>query len=806
MTTHNQHLKKSTLKVSTLMAAIIASSSAAWHSTTAAQALMLQEITVTAQKRVESLQDVPLSVSVLSGEKLNDAGIANLQDLSAFVPNFTINQTGISTTISIRGISSGINQGFEQSVGTYVDGIHYGRAQLARAPLFDLERVEVLRGPQSILFGKNSVAGAVNITTAKPSDEFESSITALYSPDHGEKDFRFVASGALSETLGARLAILQRTFDGYYENTISGQDEADSEEQVLRGTLDWQATDNLRATLKLEHASFDVNGRNIEVINDTAGETGFGFSTIYGGITGGGTLDATQDFKRQANGDTSENETDNFVLTVEYLLGENTLTSITGFSAYDYDELCDCDYTGANTFTLGLQEEYDQWSQELRIVSPVGDNFEYIGGLFYQTSDLSFKDNFLVPQGSALGGLSTSLIGYDNQRTFEQDADIWSVFIQGTWNITDRARLTLGGRYTDESKSASRALVTSTTGPNPITPLGIPALAFAENALRAEPHAISGDRDETAFTPLANFQFDINEDMMVYATYTTGFKSGGFDVRSNASPDPSVGIPLALTTLAGEDPSPVGVFEFEEEEATSYEFGAKMTMLDGAAELNVAVYRTDYEDLQVSIFDGGLGFNVGNAAEAKVEGVELDGRWRAAEWLTLSGSAAYLDFEFEDYANGECYFRQEQQEPSTVTSTDPTTCSFSGERQVYTPEWTASAAADFVFPINGSLEFKATIDLNYYDDYLVSPSLDPRIEQDAFTKVGARLAVAATNGDWEVALIGKNLTDEVVTTYAAEIPASSTLVAGATGGQQGLAYYGFFDRPRSIALQGTYNF
>jgi outer membrane receptor protein involved in Fe transport len=216
------------------------------------------------------------------------------------------------------------------------------------------------------------------------------------------------------------------------------------------------------------------------------------------------------------------------------------------------------------------------------------------------------------------------------------------------------------------------------------------------------------------------------------------------------------------------------------------------------------VYRTDYEDLQVSIFDGGLGFNVGNAAEAKVEGVELDGRWRAAEWLTLSGSAAYLDVEFEDYDNGECYFRQEQLEPSTVTS--PTTCSFSGERQVYTPEWTASAAADFVFPISGSLEFKATIDLNYYDDYLVSPSLDPRIEQDAFTKVGSRIAVAATNGDWEIALIGKNLTDEVVTTYAAEIPASSTLVAGATGGQQGLAYYGFFDRPRSVALQGTSNF
>lgn len=792
-------------KLSALVTAVIAASSFVSHSTFAADALMLQEVIVTAQKRTESLQDVPISVNVMDGEKINDSGIANLEDLANFVPNFTINQTGISTTVSIRGISSGNNQGFEQSVGMYFDGIYYGRAQLARAPLFDLARVEVLRGPQSILFGKNSIAGAVNVTTAQPTDEFEASVTLLYEPNHGERDGRFVVSGPLTDSLAGRLAVLTRTFDGYYENSLTGEDEPDKEEQVVRATLAWQATDDFKATLKLEKSSFDVKGRNIEIIGDTAAETGFGFSTIYPAITGGGTLDSRQDFKRQANGDTSNNDTENVALTFEYFLGENTLTAVTGYSAYEYDELCDCDFTGANTFTLGLKEDFDQFSQEIRITSPTGNTFEYIAGVFYQTSDLTFSDDFKVPNISALTGLSPSLAGYNTIKSFDQDSDLWSVFLQGTWNINDRTRLTLGGRFTDESKSANRSAASTTTGPNAVVLAGVTQLQLAENFLRAEEHQLSGDRDESAFTPLANIQFDLNEDVMLYATYTTGFKSGGFDVRSNASPDVNVGVPAAVTTALAQPPSPVGVFEFEEEEAESIEIGAKMTMLDGSAEINIAAYRTDYDDLQVSIFDGGLGFNVGNAAKAKVQGAELDGRWRATEALTVSGSLAYLDFEFEDYDNGECYFRQEELEPNTVTNAVLGTCSFDGKRQVYTPEWTASIAADYVIPLGNDHEFIANINFNYYDDYLVAPSLDPRVSQDAFTKIGARLAIADIDGVWEVALIGKNLTDEAVSTFAAEIPASENLVDRITGGE-GLAYYSFFDRPRSVALQVRVNF
>lgn len=768
--------------------------------------LALEEVIVTAQKRAQSLQDVPISVNAFSGDKIAEAGVTDLENLSSFVPNFSINQTGISTTIQIRGISSGNNQGFEQSVGMYVDGIYYGRAQLARAPLFDVERVEVLRGPQSILFGKNSIAGAVSTTTAKPTDEFSTSISFLYEPDHGETDAQFVVSGPLSDTFGARLAVQKRSLDGYIENTTLNKDEPNKEDEVIRATLEWAPTDRFNATLKLEKSTFDVKGRNMETFLDTAGETGFGLSTIYPALTGGDTLDFTQDFKRQANGDTSDNETENIVLTMEYGLGDHTLASVTGYNAYEYDELCDCEYTGANIFTLGLDEDFDQVSQEFRIVSPVGETVEYIAGVFYQKSNLFFHDDFNIPTTSPLTALSAALAGYNTQRNFDQDTDLWSVFAQTTWHLNDSVRLTLGGRYTDENKDATREQFSSTTGPNPDVIPGVPLLSLAENTLRTEPNSVAGSRGESAFTPLANIQVDVADNVMVYATYTTAFKSGGFDVRSNASPDPSVGVPAAITTALGQPPSPVGIFEFEEEEATSIELGMKMTMLDDAAELNIAAYRTNYEDLQVSIFDGGLGFNVGNAAEATVQGFELDGRWRVAENLTLSGSLGYLDFEFDDYDNGECYFLQETTDPASVTNAALGTCSFDGQRQAYTPEWTSSISADFFQPMGDSLEFRAVLDLNYSDDYIASPSLDPRVKQDAFTKVGLRLALSSIDELWEAALIGRNLTDESILTYGTEIPTTSTLVSGATGGQQGAAYYGFFDRPRSVAIQASLRF
>jgi outer membrane receptor protein involved in Fe transport len=280
---------------------------------------------------------------------------------------------------------------------------------------------------------------------------------------------------------------------------------------------------------------------------------------------------------------------------------------------------------------------------------------------------------------------------------------------------------------------------------------------------------------------------------MVYASYVEGFKSSGFDNRSNADPDPAV-------VVTGTSPAAVGAWEFDKEEATSYELGMKASIGD-VAEVNAAIFYTEYEDLQTSVFDGGVGFNVANAAGAEVKGLEVDGRWMISENFTLSGSLGYLDFEFKDFDVAQCWFGQSVLQPESVTNALLQQCDASGERKEYTPEWKGVITGDFYYPIGDALELRAQVDLQYSDEYLWSPQLDPRTMQDAYTKVNARIALAQSDDQWEVALIGNNLTDEETIDYGG----TGVLASTATGGT-GNAYYVFSSRPRYFALQGTYRF
>ncbi|MBR9909085.1 MAG: TonB-dependent receptor [Gammaproteobacteria bacterium] len=768
-----------------------------------AETYMLEEVIVTAQKREEGLMEVPISINAVSGEKMDDAGITNLEGMTAYVPNLTMNQTGIGTIIAIRGISSGINQGFEQSVGQYVDGVYYGRAQLARAPFMDLARVEVLRGPQSILFGKNSIAGAIGMHTAKPTDEFEGSLSALYEPDHGETDLRLILSGPLSETLAGRLAVLDRSIDGYYQNTTLGRDESDEEERVIRGRLRWTPNDDLEVNVKVEDGSFDTKGRFLEVVNP-AGP--LPYSTVLAALTGGAyVLETDQDFRRQSNGDSSINDTENVTLKIDYMIGDFQWTSVTGYNAYEYAEVCDCDYVGASVFQATSGEEFDQFSQELRITSPAGKTLEYIAGVYYQSSDLSFRDSLNIPTDSVLlpafagtlGQLGISnpaiILNSSSKRNFKQQTDLWSMFAQVTWNISDATRLTFGGRYTDESKQASRRQF-HVDSSGVVQPAGTVTdeLNVIYGLFRLEPYdKVSGQRSETAFTPLVTLQHHLNDDVMLYATYTTGFKSGGFDVRSNAHPDPAV-----VNALRAFTTNLVGVFEFEEEEAESIELGGKFTLAGGAAELNAAIFRTEYTDLQTSQFDGAIGFNVTNAGAATSQGLELDGRWRLTQGLTLSGSFAYLDFEYDKFPNAECFFGQAPNSPMA-----PFLCDVSGQRREYTPEYQASLSAEYIHPVGADLELTTAFDLIYSDDYFASATLDPNLVQESFTKVNARIGIGANDGKWDLALVGKNLTDEEVVSFGNTTPLATTLTQG-----NGAVYYAFYDRPRSIALQARLRF
>lgn len=798
-------------KLTALSIAIAASfglSAQAQDQDQAQNAPALEEILVTAQKREQNLLDVPISVNALAGEKIDDTGITGIERMADYIPSLNMTQTGIGTTISIRGISSGVNQGFEQSAAQFVDGVHFGRAQLSRAPFLDIERVEVLRGPQSILFGKNSTAGAISITSARPTDEFFAKVTGLYEPEHSEQDLRAVISGPLTDQLSGRLAVLDRSIDGHYHNTTTGQDETREEDQVVRGTLLWQPNSQWDVTLKLEDGSFDQNGRNLEVVNpvELPVEGAVPYSAVLSQLTGGAyTLDTTQDFNRQSNGDFSYNNTRNAMLEVETELGEHSLTSVTGYTTYDYEELCDCDFVGLPMFNILSKEDYSQVSQEIRIASPESGPFSYLGGLFYQSSELDFDDEIRVPSDSLLpvalqqqvGEGAMLLRGTASQRDFRQDSDIAAVFFQGTWELTRDLRLILGGRYTDEEKTASRRQYHTVTDPDSGAtverPVGTPQDPYngLYGLFNIEPYeALSRTRSESDFTPSVTLQYDLNGTDMVYASYTTGFKSGGFDVRSNAHPDPTVN-----NAVNGSSGSPVpitGVFEFEDEEVKNYEVGGKFNLADGRVELNAALFHTDFQDLQTSQFDGAFSFNVTNAAEATVQGLELDGRWMATESLMLSGGFAWLDFEYDDFPTAQCYFGQ---------APGQTQCDASGETREFTPELQGNLSANHTTTLSGGLTLSSTLDLIYSDEYLSAPTLDPRMVQDSYVKVNARLALSGQDDRWEVALIGKNLTDEAIVSYSNGLPVATVLTGGTGSG-----YYAFYERPRSVALQGTLRF
>lgn len=763
----------------------------------AEQLNILEEVVVTARKRTENLQDVPVSINAVSGDKLREAAINKVEDLSSYVPNLTMSETGIGTNIFIRGIGSGINQGFEQSVGMYVDGVYYGRAQLARAPFLDLASIEVLRGPQGVLFGKNSIAGAINMTTARPTDAFEGVASALYEPELDERKLNLVVSGPLTDQLRGRVAMESRAMDGYVKNLTLDRDEPKRDEWTVRTTLDYLISERLDVVLKYERGSFDVKGRQIEILDDHpnllgpadlggAGAliAGLSYAEILEFLQGpafdAGTRNTWLDGKRSSNGDYSNNDTHNMTFTLNYEWGTHTLTAITAAMSYEFDEVCDCDFTGAPVISVRSEEEYEQLSQEIRLLSPPGGKLDYIVGLFYQWSDLDFRDTTTVPQETAIGIIAPYVIGIRVPRDFYQDSRLWAVFGQLNWHITQQLSLAFGARLTDEEKEGGRRLGPYTTLDGGALANPAATITEVEEYFQAEIHSLQDERNDTQLTPSFSIQYHINDAIMTYLSAAQGFKSGGYDARSNTPPGSTVW---------------EGSFEYDEEKALNIELGSKIRFANGRADLNIALFRTEYDDLQVSIFDGTLGFNVGNAGEAITQGMELDGRWLLASNLILSGSLAYLDFEFQKFEQGQCYFG----ETPTATIGDTQYCDRKGATNQYVADWSGNLGLEHSHAL-GALLLITTVDLLYSDDYYTTPNLDPSdaVIQDAFVKVNLRIAL--TNGaDWELALLGKNLTDEETVRYAADTPL-------AVGTLKAAGHYGFPTEPRTISLQGTYRF
>ncbi|MEM1114642.1 MAG: TonB-dependent receptor [Pseudomonadota bacterium] len=758
--------------------------------TLAQEALRLEEVVVTAQKRTESLQDVPIAVSVVSGEQLESADLRSLQSLAEYVPNFYQVATPTSNVVYIRGIGSGTNAGFEQSVGTFLDGSYLGRARQTLAPMFDLERVEVLKGPQSILFGKNTVAGAVSITSNRPDYETSARALAQYGTEE-EWQIQGHVNGPLGDSVAARLSVYGAGIDGWVENEFDGADGPDTEDLALRLGITFDPSDTLSGYFKYQWSERTQTNAPYEIFQKSQQLDPATGQLVPQHLTD---IDARQNYKTDfgnsgALGDnTTETELvmDNVLLQLDFSLGEHTLSSITGYTDYDYDTQSDLDFTAANLINVrpGGFENFDQLSQELRLVSPVGERFDYIAGLYWQKAnvdidqDIGFQLSTLVP--------AAGLVGADGYRetVFEQEAETWSGFFQGNVYLSPAWSVKFGLRYTYEEKTLDRLMGVRDFNDQLMNPVALASVW--RDRLNTVPYNVRRERDEDDWTPMLALEWRATDDIMTYVSASKGFKGGGYDSTHSNGAD-------------------IDALEYEPESAVSLEVGSKMTLADGRGSLNIAIFQTEFEDLQVSTFDGFVGFAVTNAAEATSRGVELDGRFLVTADLALSASLAWLDYEYDEYEGAPCTNSQLGQQIVDTGGSAGCVNDLSGQTINYAPEWSAAISGTWTLHPSESLDVDLTLDANYRDDFFMSADLDENTVQDAYWRINARIALVSSDGRWELALIGKNLTDEATYSASTIIPFGSSNTPAFNIPDFEGTYFGIVDRPRSVAVQFSYS-
>ena len=736
----------------------------------------MELIVVTAQKRVQTLQDVPLSVSVFSGDKIDKEATANLEEVSFSIPNLTINESGISTNLFIRGVGSGVNLGFEQTVGTYIDGVYYGRARSARSSFLDIQRIEVLKGPQDTLFGKNAIAGALNITTRQPSYDLEGYVEVNSEPEFDGLGFKGAISVPISDELTTRFAFMKHVEDGWIYNTNTNQTERQKEDLIFRTTLLWEPNDDIAMTIKAEYGKLDAVGRTVVVSQYPDTLPLYAFAKNTDPDFGDG-LNQTKSMGSATGSfmglESSDNETNLLSMNLNIEFDSGTLTSLSAYNFYEFNDQADVDYLPIDLIHLSSFQENTQLSQEVRFTSNTLDNFNYIIGLYYQHSDLNSLRNTDI-NGNLIGQ------GYSGRRsnTFEQESTNQAIFGQGNYEFNSNWTVNFGARLSKSKKTLFKKLYIAELMSNQLN-TDPRANFIVKNVLNIVPHQFSTEstrngalidfdpvREETNVSPSLSIQYFHESDAMLYASISKGFKGGGFD-EDNSPGDPDNE-------------------EYESEDVIAYEIGSKMTLFDQLS-VNLSIFRSEYDNIQVSTYDGQSGFNVGNAAQSISQGVELDGRWYINEQWQINYALAYLDAYYDSYAEGQCT-------SAATNCNDARFQDLSGKPLQFSPKWNGNINVQFEQTLQKNWLVVANVTLLYSDEYQVPGDLDPILAQDAFSKINARIQFGDYDQSWYISIIGKNLTDEITSSWGNDIPLSP-------GG-----FFQHVDPPRSVELALNWKF
>jgi len=689
---------------------------------------VLEEVIVTAQKRAENIQEVPISITAFSGEFLEENGIQRVSQVAHITPNFSIagSTQPSNSRIQIRGIGAAGNNAIEPSVGVFIDGVYYPRPGSTIGLLKDISSFEVLRGPQGTLFGRNTVAGAMNITTRNPSQETEGAIELGY----GAYDLYEVGgsfNAALSDSVAGRIAFMYADRDGYGDNLLTGEEYGARDDLVVRGKLQFEVSDQLSVLVTADHAKINAEGIGSEVLNATSNPV---FEARNAALYGASPVtDDSYDWKvNQVVNDDHEDEQSGVSVDINYEFANGTqLRSITAARTWEAT-YTDGDVNIARELIPGTTDyDNETLSQELQLTSPGGETVDWLAGVYYYEEEYDIDlvrdagEAFCAPTIAAIAGPqfgAICLAGPQEGATtnaFTQELESLAVFGQATWNVNDALSTTLGLRWTDDEKDGDYVAVVN----------NLAAGLFAANE-----NAVGMERNDSKTTWFGNVSWNASDDLMLFATASTGYKSGGFNSQSGGS------VPLGDRRI------------FSPEETTNYELGVKSTLLDGTMTANATLYRMDIDDFQDRAFDG-LSFVVLNAGEVRQQGIEVDINWVPIEPLRIVAGMGYLDSEYLS-------FRTAPGLPGGPPQ------DLTGERRNFSPEWQTSVTADWTQPLGNGLQWFVGTSWSWLDEQNVGTSCnnDPQAMQDAYSIVNARLGLRSAAGDWEIALFGNNLTEE----------------------------------------------
>jgi outer membrane receptor protein involved in Fe transport len=724
------------------------------------------EIIVTARRRNESLLDVPVAVTALGTADLNRYAATDLSKIGQLVPQVQIVRSGAGTggSFTIRGVgSSAGDAGIEQTVSVNIDGIQISRGRAVLQSFFDVQQVEVLKGPQALFFGKNSPGGVISVRTAGPTATFQGYGRAGYEFEANERFVEGAVGGPIGETLGVRLAARASGIDGWVRNNApdranplepnfplraGNSPQPGGESYAGRLTMTWDPTDAFDLTAKLFANYSKDNAESIaEVVcaNPNALPTTLGIPDTFGDCRLDGVRSSTNAPVNEAllgpwpGAPRDGKHFAKFVglygsLTGNYRMGSATITSVTGFYDYNVDTWDNYDYTSIGLVQSVNNDSYRSISQELRIVTEFDSPLNLVAGAYYENMKREQETNGRI---APLGPDPRNGKYHTWDRPAENSGDTYSGYGQLIYKFGEAVELAGGVRWTHEKKRIDMR--------HTFLHSRFPAGIFLPEGI-----VVAGTFSDTNWSPEATVTWHPTPRTTLYAAYKTGYKSGGF---SN---------PSALSANYAN----INEARFGSETAEGGEIGAKGSFANGRITINSAVYRYTFDGLQLSSFNAATTtFTIRNAAKARTTGFEVEANAAVTPELSVRSSVGYNKARYLSFPTASCYAGQTAAQGCVAGVQN-----LSGTPLTRAPDWTLSAGFSYDRPIGGDLALGFSGDANFTDSYFTQENQNPVALQDDFWRYNASIRLHDTDDRWELALIGRNLSNERYGVSSADKP------------------------------------